>query len=61
MVTDHNGNTFETVTAMCEYWHISNARYTARISSGWSVEKALTTPVHKCVRDKIIYKGKMYS
>ena len=45
MITDHLGNEFETITAMCKFWGIEKHIYGGRIKRGWSVEKALTTPV----------------
>lgn len=44
--TDHLGQTFPSIAAMCKHWNISAKRYDGRIRSGWSVEKALTTTIH---------------
>lgn len=41
-VTDHLGNKFKSLTAMCSYHNISLGIYKARIARGLSVEKALT-------------------
>ena len=41
--TDHLGNTFPSLNAMCQHWGISRTLYSSRIKNGWSVERALTT------------------
>ena len=41
---DHTGREFASIAAMCIFWTISHELYKSRIKSGWSVEKALTTP-----------------
>ncbi len=43
--TDHLGNTFASKCEMCDHWHIPRTIYFRRIRDGWSLEKALTTPV----------------
>jgi Zn-dependent peptidase ImmA (M78 family) len=45
MVKDHLGNEFEMKTYMCNYWGISLGLLYARLKWGWSLEKALTTPI----------------
>ena len=45
--TDHLGNSFRTKADMCDYWRIPRHVYFSRIRSGWSDEKALTTPITK--------------
>ena len=50
--TDHCGEKFFSITAMCEYWGIQRKVYTYRISHGWTQEDALTKPS----RYKIIQK-----
>lgn len=42
--TDHLGIIFDTQKEMCEFWNIEKSTYYGRISSGWTKEKALTTP-----------------
>lgn len=44
---DHLGNKFESVKAMCNYWGIDSCNYLTRIRRGWTLDKALTTPVTK--------------
>lgn len=44
-VSDHTGQIFETIGLMCEHWNMPRTTYNARIKKGWSIEKALTTPV----------------
>jgi hypothetical protein len=43
--TDHLGNIYPSKQAMCDAYHIDRQIYFGRIGLGWSVEKALTTPV----------------
>lgn len=43
--TDHLGNDFPSLNAMCEAWGITHHTFSTRVNRlGWSVEKALTTP-----------------
>lgn len=43
-ITDHLGNTFKSVSDLCEHWKIRRSTYNARMKAGWSMEQALTTP-----------------
>lgn len=44
--TDHLGNQFESMKAMCEHWDISVSAYESRINKyHWTLERALTTSV----------------
>lgn len=45
VVCDHNGKQFAGITQMCEFYGVSRSAYNHRISRGWSLEEALTTPV----------------
>lgn len=46
-VQDHEGTWFPSVRAMTRHWGISHDTFYSRHwSSGWSLERALTTPVH---------------
>lgn len=45
-ITDHEGNSFRSITAMCKHWGISRSTYDYRLAHGWSVEKTLTTPIN---------------
>lgn len=42
---DHEGNTFPSKKAMCDYWRIPRATYFRRIRDGWSEKDALTKPI----------------
>ena len=42
---DHLGNEFPSKVAMCEYYKIERQVFFGRIAMGWSLEKALTTPI----------------
>ena len=44
---DHTGREFASIADMCLFWVISRQLYSSRLRSGWSVEKALTTPKSK--------------
>lgn len=44
-VKDHLGNIYRTTRVMCEVYGINVDTYRSRVRSGWSVERALTTPV----------------
>ena len=44
---DHRGNKFETIKAMCEFYQIDRNNFNQRLAAGWSLEKALTTPIRK--------------
>lgn len=41
-VTDHKGNKFTTVKAMCRAWHVDVDRVNQRLLGGWSLERALS-------------------
>lgn len=43
--TDHLGNTYESLNAMCQAYKITRWMYKSRIQNGWSVEDALTKPL----------------
>ena len=45
IVKDHLGNEYPTKVAMCEYYSINLTTFYRRISIGWTLEAALTTPV----------------
>lgn len=46
-ITDHEGHVFPSKQKMCKYWDIPSNTYNLRIKNGWSMEKALTEPIHK--------------
>ena len=57
--TDHNGDKYETLEAMCNHWGISVNAYKKRCLSGKTLKEALETPMHgalpvdhKCIRYK---------
>lgn len=53
-IQDHNGNIFNSIKEMCEYYQIPYRLYNDRKKNGWSLEKILTTPTHhnKCIDHK---------
>jgi hypothetical protein len=42
---DHLGNEYKSVARMCDHYGITRYTFRSRLSYGWSLEKALTTPV----------------
>lgn len=40
--TDHLGNTYPTVGAMCDQYGVKESVYRSRVNKGWTVEEALT-------------------
>jgi hypothetical protein len=50
---DHCGNIYVSRAAMCEYYGLTVCAYTQRIMNGWTLEKALTTPLHKNGKNEI--------
>lgn len=58
-VTDHLGQEFPNITAMCRHWNIRPDTFTKRITDyGWTLEKALTTPGTKTYTD---HKGNTFN
>lgn len=51
-VTDHTGQTFISVSEMCKHWKMTRVTYNARRKAGWSIEKALTTPIKRIKVEK---------
>lgn len=51
-VKDHLGNIYPDLKTMCEYYDIHPHTYKSRIRCGWSIEKALTTPVSQHLTKK---------
>lgn len=43
---DHLGNEFPSKSALCRHYNISIVLLTNRLDQGWSLEKALTTPIN---------------
>lgn len=44
---DHEGNEFFSIKDMTESWGISSKRFFQRLQRGWSLERALTTPISR--------------
>lgn len=60
---DHSGNEFRTRKEMCEHHSIDDRTFAARISSNWSLEKALTTTANQVEEfeyDGVVYKSFAY-
>jgi hypothetical protein len=59
---DHKGNMFTSKTQMCSYYGINNTCFHSRLSIGWSLEAALTTPVKTYVgKAAVDHTGKIFS
>lgn len=46
-VSDHVGNKFTSVNAMCKYWDVNLGTYKYRVKQGLSVEEALTKKINR--------------
>ena len=44
-ITDHKGNMFSSIAAMCNHWNIPRTVYDGRIHMGWTQGEALSIPV----------------
>ncbi len=49
---DHLGGKFYSITTMCQHWGVARKVYMYRVSHGWSIEKALTTPSRQSKKKK---------
>ncbi len=43
-IYDHKGNWFKSVSELAEHYHIDRKTLTYRLSHGWTMEEALSTP-----------------
>ena len=51
--SDHLGNIYGSIKAMCSFWHIKPETYSRRLTVyNMTVEEALTRPVKHLIRDK---------
>lgn len=46
-VSDHVGNKFTSVNAMCKHWDVNSGTYKYRVKHGLSVEEALTKKINR--------------
>ncbi len=51
-VKDHEGVTHNSVKSMCKAWGMNRCTFQTRQGSGWSVKRALTTPVDERYRSR---------
>lgn len=61
MCYDHFGKPYKSIQDMCEYYGMRVSTYKSRIQSGWSIEKALTTPVDTAYKNCIDHLGKPFN
>ena len=57
---DHLGNKFNSIKEMCKAYNITSTIYGWRVSNGWDIEKALTTPANKHSTEICDHKGNKY-
>ena len=50
---DHLGNKFNSISEMCNYWHINLRTYANRRRLGWTLKKTLTLPIKSRHRGKL--------
>lgn len=56
--TDHEGNNFESLKQMCDYWKINEATFCLRIKNGMNLEDALRKPSRTVMDHKgIVYEN----
>ncbi|MCR5670715.1 MAG: hypothetical protein K6G10_06885 [Butyrivibrio sp.] len=56
---DHTGRHFTSKEKMLRFWGITKSAYQSRLKKGWTLEKALTTPVRQ-KKQSITYNGVVY-
>lgn len=49
---DHKGNEFASLSDMCKFWSVKADVFCARMKRGWTLEKALETPIQHRHRRK---------
>ena len=49
---DHQGEKFYSITSMCKHWGVERKVYMYRVTHGWTIEDALTTPPHTGHKNK---------
>lgn len=47
-VKDHLGNSFKSISAMCEYYNITYPTYRSKVNKGWDIERILTDNNKRC-------------
>lgn len=60
-VKDFRGMEFNTFKEMCEHWGVDPDAVYARVTRGWSLEKALRTKVASKTKEMVDHNGKHYS
>ena len=61
MCYDHFRKPYKSIQDMCEYYGMRVSTYKSRIQSGWSIEKALTTPVESSYKRCVDYLGNPFN
>lgn len=55
--TDHEGNKFPSIAAMCRHWNVPYSAYNNRIRLGWSLKDVLTMPAKLNSKSIIDHEG----
>lgn len=50
---DHEGNQFDSIQAMCDYWGVTRNAFAKRIRLGWSLKEALTEKNKQPIKDHL--------
>lgn len=50
---DHEGNQFDSIQAMCDYWDVTRNAFVKRIQLGWSLREALTEKNKQPIKDHL--------
>ena len=50
---DHEGNQFDSIQAMCDYWGVTRNAFVKRIQLGWSLREALTEKNKQPIKDHL--------
>lgn len=58
---DHLGNTYNSLREMCKHWGIDYSVFIGRMSTGFSLEKALTTPVREKNKARVDHLGNKFA
>lgn len=58
---DHKGKMYKTLRAMAEAWGIEYRTFLARLDAGWTIERALTTPLHQWRNHAVDHTGREFT
>lgn len=58
-ITDHKGNVFRSLTALCDFYNISMANFRWRYNNGWTMRDILETPIKQIKKNPDSIKRKI--